>query len=79
MEYGHEIIDTVGNKTFFVEGCTWCRMSTAGIHEIGCPCRKDNQQEYRPSPRFDPEVFYEEPRIPLDWQLEAFYKKKGYI
>lgn len=38
MEYGYEITDTAGNKRFFVEGCTYCSMSTGGIHEAHCPC-----------------------------------------
>ena len=37
MEYGYEITDTAGNKRFFVEGCTYCSMSTGGLHETGCP------------------------------------------
>ena len=79
MEYGYEITDTAGNKTFFVEGCTYCRMSTGGMHELGCPYNKDRQYEPPPrSARFDPTIFYEEPKIPLDPQREAFYKKKGY-
>ena len=36
MEYGHEIIDSAGNKTFFVEGCAYCLMSTGGEHERRC-------------------------------------------
>lgn len=43
MEYGHEITSTGGAKTFFVEGCTYCRMSTAGVHEPDCPCAKNVQ------------------------------------
>jgi len=37
VEYGHEIVDTAGNKTFFVEGCTYCSLSTGGLHEVDCP------------------------------------------
>ena len=40
MEYGYEIIDSAGNKTFFVEGCTYCQMSTGGLHESKCPLYK---------------------------------------
>ena len=43
MEYGHEIIDTCGNKRFFVEGCTYCSMSTGGQHEPSCPLYKPTQ------------------------------------
>jgi hypothetical protein len=59
MEYGYEIVDTAGNKTFFVEGCTCCSMSTGGVHELGCPYYKGGH--YKPSPRFDPATFYEAP------------------
>lgn len=79
MEYGYEITNTAGEKTFFVEGCTYCRMSTGGLHELDCPCNKDKKMEYRLSPRFDPATFYEEPSTPYDPQLKTFYKKKGYI
>lgn len=48
MEYGYEITDTAGNKTFFVEGCTCCSMSTGGLHEINCPCNKDKQYKLSP-------------------------------
>ena len=37
MTYGYYISDTVGNKRFFIEGCTCCRMSTGGQHESNCP------------------------------------------
>ena len=40
MEYGYEITDTAGNKAFFVEGCTYCSMSTGGLHEVNCPLYK---------------------------------------
>lgn len=76
MEYGHEITNTAGEKTFFVEGCTYCRMSTGGSHELGCPCNKD--MRYKLPPWVGPTVFHEEPKVPLDPQLEAFYRKKGY-
>ena len=39
MVYGHYITDTVGNERFFVEGCSYCRMSIGGQHEANCPCR----------------------------------------
>ena len=39
MVYGHYIEDTVGSKRFFVEGCSCCRMSSAGQHEGDCPMR----------------------------------------
>ena len=59
MEYGYELTLTDGSKVFFVEGCTCCAMSTAGLHELGCPYNKDKQ--YKPSSRFNPATFYEEP------------------
>ena len=37
MVYGHYIGDTAGNKRFFIEGCSYCRMSTGGVHEHNCP------------------------------------------
>ena len=40
MEYGYEITDTIGSKTFFVEGCSCCSMSTGGLHEVNCPYYK---------------------------------------
>lgn len=51
MEYGYEITDTAGNKYFFVEGCTYCSMSTGGLHEIRCPLyqyssRKETYTEF---------------------------------
>ena len=39
MVYGHYITDTAGNERFFVEGCSYCRMSTGGQHESNCPCK----------------------------------------
>ena len=39
MVYGHYITDTAGNERFFVEGCSYCRMSTGGQHEPDCPCK----------------------------------------
>ena len=36
MEYGYFITDTGGNRKFFVEGCSYCRMSTSGQHELHC-------------------------------------------
>lgn len=51
MEYGYEISDTAGNKSFFVEGCTYCSMSTGGLHEVKCPLyqkpsRKETYTEF---------------------------------
>lgn len=40
MEYSYEMTDAVGNKTFFVEGCMCCSMSTGGLHEVNCPFYK---------------------------------------
>jgi len=40
MEYGYWVTNTVGEKTFFVEGCTCCSMSTGGLHEPHCPYYK---------------------------------------
>jgi len=37
--YGHYITDTIGNEHFFVEGCSYCRMSTGGLHEPNCPMK----------------------------------------
>ena len=37
MEYGHYIETTGGEKYWFREGCTYCRMSTGGQHEYNCP------------------------------------------
>jgi hypothetical protein len=37
MVYGHFITDSIGNKEFFVEGCSYCRMSAGGQHEASCP------------------------------------------
>ena len=37
MEYGYYIETTSGQKTWFSEGCTCCRMSTGGQHESHCP------------------------------------------
>ena len=31
------IEDTAGNKRFFIEGCSYCHMSTGGVHEHNCP------------------------------------------
>ena len=39
MVYGHYIEDTAGNKRFFVEGCSYCQMSTGGSHESACPMK----------------------------------------
>jgi len=36
MEYGYWVTNTVGENTFFVEGCTCCSMSTGGLHEPHC-------------------------------------------
>ena len=43
MEYGYEISNTAGSKTFFVEGCTYCSMSTGGLHEQHCPLWKQQR------------------------------------
>ena len=40
MVYGYYITDTVGNKHFFIEGCSYCQMSTGGQHEPNCPLRR---------------------------------------
>lgn len=39
MVYGHYIADTSGNERFFVEGCSYCHISTGGQHEANCPCK----------------------------------------
>ena len=41
MEYGYVIMDATGTKRFLVQGCTYCQMSTGGIHESNCPCHPD--------------------------------------
>lgn len=43
MECGYEMIDSAGNKTFFVEGCTYCSMGTGGMHERHCPLWKQQR------------------------------------
>jgi hypothetical protein len=48
MVYGYYIKDTVGNETFFTEGCMYCHMSTGGQHEPNCPC-KDVKVADRPA------------------------------
>ena len=72
--YGHYITDTAGNRRFFTEGCSYCRMSTGGQHEINCPCANlkvaDEVKEYI-FPETREELF-------LDPKLQAFYDKKGY-
>ncbi len=40
MEYGYEIVDAAGNRQFFVEGCTYCQMSTGGQHNLDCPLKE---------------------------------------
>ncbi len=40
MVYGYYITDTTGEKRFFVEGCSYCRISTGGQHEDKCPLRE---------------------------------------
>ena len=69
MEYGYEITTTAGDKTFFVEGCTCCRMSTGGQHEMNCPSYKQGVR-VRISP--DETEF-------MDDNLRDFYRKKGYL
>ena len=54
MEYGYEIIDTAGNKTFFVGGCTCCQMSTGGLHENDCPYKKDEAGYTKWAPLIEP-------------------------
>ena len=49
MVYGHYIEDTVGNKRFFVEGCSYCRMSTGGQHESICPQRDVKVPDMEPN------------------------------
>ena len=39
MVYGHYISDTAGTEHFFIEGCSYCRMSTGGQHESNCPMK----------------------------------------
>ena len=39
-EYGFELTDSAGDKTFVVEGCTHCSMTTGGQHEYYCPLAK---------------------------------------
>lgn len=51
MEYGYIITDTSGNEHFFVEGCTYCSMSTGGLHEVDCPLSKppvEKREVYMP-------------------------------
>lgn len=67
MEYGYKITDTAGNRTFFVEGCTYCSMSTGGLHEQHCPLSKHRPMEALPDDRF------------MDENLKAFYRKRGLL
>ena len=90
MEYGYEIMDTVGNKSFFVEGCTYCSMSTGGQHESHCPC---SQKERVIEPFTNEELnklirgevvvarnyTFSDGQTIYDEGLLRFYKKKGYI
>ncbi len=39
MVYGHYIDSTAGGQRFFVEGCSYCQMSTGGSHEFNCPMK----------------------------------------
>lgn len=39
MTYGHYITDTLGNRKFFIEGCSYCNISTSGQHMYDCPCK----------------------------------------
>lgn len=39
MVYGYFIKDTVGSERFFIEGCSYCLISTGGQHEANCPCK----------------------------------------
>jgi len=45
MEYGYYITDTAGNRRFFIEGCSYCHMSTGGLHEADCPLSKQQMRE----------------------------------
>ena len=47
MVYGYYIKDTVGNQRFFTEGCTYCSMSTGGMHEANCPMKDVKIAEIR--------------------------------
>lgn len=51
MEYGYEITDTAGNKRFFVEGCSYCAMSTGGHHQVQCPLYFDSNLQTQESMR----------------------------
>ena len=39
MVYGHYVEDAIGNKRFFIEGCSYCQMSTGGQHKATCPMK----------------------------------------
>ena len=90
MEYGCEMVDAAGKKTFFVEGCTCCSMSTGGVHESHCPY---SQKEQVIEPFTDEEVnklirgeavvtktyTFPNGHCVYDSGLLSFYKRKGYI
>lgn len=90
MEYGYEVMDSAGNKTFFVEGCTYCSISTGGIHEVDCPSHRKEQVI---EPFTDEELrklvsgkaviahshTFSDGHQVYDKDLLGFYKKKGYI
>jgi len=50
MVYGHYITDSVGNESFFLEGCTYCRISTGGLHEPDCPMKDKVAEKPRKTP-----------------------------
>ncbi len=43
MIYGHYITDTAGNRKFFSAGCTYCQLSTGGLHSVNCPLYQSNE------------------------------------
>lgn len=45
MTYGHYETNTIGEKRFIAEGCSYCSMSTGGQHSSFCPY-KPNEFEY---------------------------------
>lgn len=39
MTYGYYLTNEIGNQRFFVEGCSYCCISTGGQHEGNCPMK----------------------------------------